>query len=108
MTVSTPDSLRTRVLAEVISASILLHAHQAKARERALRSEQGTSLTLQQFMLRAFRNAERGLPAVKKDHPPAKEDGDDSETGDEGWETDSDGVGIQEEPLLPDPEDLEE
>ena len=92
----------------MISASILLHAHRAEARERALRSKQGTSLTLQQFMQRAVRNAERGLPAEKQDHPPAVGDGDDSETDDEGWETDSDGVEVQEEPLLPDPEDLEE
>ena len=59
-------------------------------------------------MQQAFRNAERGLPAERQDHPPAEEDGDDSRTDEEGWETDSGGVGIQEEPLLPDPEDLEE
>ena len=110
LSTATRDSLGARFLAEVISAPILLHAHRAEVRKRALRSKQETSLSLQQFMQRAFRNAERGLPAEKKDQPPppTEEDGDDSETDDEGWETDSDGVGIQEEPLLPDPEDLEE
>ena len=73
-----------------------------------LRSKLGTSLTLQQFMQQAFRNAERGLRAERRDHPPAEEDGDNSETDDEGWETDSDGDGVQEEPHSPDPEDLEE
>ena len=63
----------------MISALILLHAHRAEACERVLCSKQGTYLTLQQFVQRAFRNAERELPAEKKGHPPAEEDGDDSE-----------------------------
>ena len=108
LSTATRDSLGTRFLAEVISASILLHAHRAEARERALRSKLGTSLTLQQFMQQAFRNAKRGLPAERQDHPLTEEDGNDSETDDEGWETHSDGVGVQEEPHLPDPENLEE
>ena len=84
LSTATWDSLGTRFLADVVSASILLHAHRAEALERALRSKQGTSLTLQQFMQRAFRNAERGLPAENKDRSPAEEDGDNSETDDEG------------------------
>ena len=61
-------------------------------------------------MQRAFRNAERGLPAEKMDRRPPHSavDGEDSETDDEDWETDSDGDGGQEGAQLPDPEDLEE
>ena len=79
-------------------------------RERALQREEETTLSLQQFMQRAFRNAERGLPAEKRDQPPppSAADGEDSETDDEGWKTDSDGDEGQEGPPLPDPEDLEE
>ena len=91
----------------MVSASILLHAHRAEAREQALRSTQGTTLTLQQYMQRAFRNAEQGLPAERQDHPPAEEDGDDSETDNEGWETDLDGVCAQGDPLSEDPEELD-
>ena len=107
---ATRDSPGTRLLSEVVSASALLHAHRADVRKQALRSKQRTSLSLQQFMQQAFRNAERGLPTEKKYQPPSPSavDGDDSETDDEGRETDSDGVGNQEGPLLPDPEDLEE
>ena len=47
LSTATRDSLGSRFLAELISASILLHAHRAEAREQALRSAQGTSLTLQ-------------------------------------------------------------
>ena len=112
LSTATRDSAGTRFLAEVISASALLHAHRAEVRdsEQALRSKQETSLSLQQFMQQAFRNAGRGQPAERKDQPPPPSavDGDDSETDDEGWETDSDGVGNQEEPLLPDLEDLDE
>ena len=79
LSTATRDSLGTRFLAEVISASILPHAHRAEMREPALRSKQETSLSLQQFMQQAFRNAERGLPAEKKDQPPPPSavDGDD-------------------------------
>ena len=94
----------------MISASVLLHAHRAEVREQALCSKQETSLSIHQFMQQAFRNAERGLPMQKKNQPPPPSalDGGDSETDDEGWETDLDGIGNQEEPLLPGPEDLEE
>ena len=89
----TRDSLGTRFLAEVILASTLLHAHPAEARKRALRASQGTSLSLQQFMQRAFRNAERGLLAERQDQPPPEDGEDGLETDGEGWETDSGGFG---------------
>ena len=85
------DSLGTRFLAEVVTASLSLHAHRAEAREQALRTKQGTTLSLQQFMQRAFRDAERGVLQRQRDQPPPEAGETDSETDGEGWETDSGG-----------------
>ena len=93
LSTATHDSPGTLFLSEAVTASTLPHAHRAQVRERALQRQEDTSLSLQQFMQRAFRNSERGLPAEKRDQapPPSAADGEDSETDDEGWETDSDG-----------------
>ena len=89
LSTATRSSLGTRFLAEV--ASQALHAHRAEARERALRTQQGTTLSLQQFMQRAFRDAERGALQRQRDQPPPEGGETDSETDGEGWETDSGG-----------------
>ena len=106
---ATQDPPGPRFLSEAVTALASLHAYRAQVRERALQRDEGTTLPLQHFMQQAFRNAERGLPAEKKDRPPSPTaDGEDSETDDKGWETDSDGDEEQEVARLPDPEDLEE
>ena len=108
LSTTTHDSLGTCFLAEVVTASALLHAHRAEARERALRVKEGTSGSLQQFMQRAFREAERGLLKERQDQPPPEDGEEDSETDSEGWETDSDGFGSAGELSLSDPEDQDE
>ena len=75
----------------MVTASLTLHAHRAEARERALRTKQGTTLSLQQFMQRAFRDAERGVLQRQRDQPPPEAGETDSETDGEGRETDSGG-----------------
>ena len=84
-------SLGTRFLAEVITASLALHTRRAEAREQALRAKQGTTLSLAQYMQRAFRDAERGILQRRQDQPPPETEETDSETDGEGWETDSGG-----------------
>ena len=63
-------SLGTRFLAEVITASLAVHTRRAEAREQALRAKQGTTLSLAQYMQRAFRDAERGILQRRQDQPP--------------------------------------
>ena len=92
LSTATRGSLGTRFLAEVVTASLTLHAHRAEARERALRTKQGTTLSLQQYMQRAFRDAERGILQRQQDRPPPEGGDTDSETDGDGWETDSDGL----------------
>ena len=84
-------SLGTRFLAEVITASLALHTRRAEAREQALRAKQGTTLSIAQYMQRAFRDAERGILQRRQNQPPPETEETDSETDGEGWETDSGG-----------------
>ena len=92
----------------MITASLNLHAHRAEAREQALRAKLGTTLSLQQFMQRAFQNAERGLLQQRQDQPPPEGGDTDSEADGEGWETDSEGLQSAGGFSDPDPEDPEE
>ena len=101
----------TRFLAEVITASLAVHTRRAEAREQALRAKQGTTLSLAQYMQRAFRDAERGILQRRQDKPPPETEETDSETDGEGWETDSGGhqsEGDFSDFSDPDPEDPDE
>ena len=60
-------------------------------------------------MWREFRDWERGRPPGKESLPPPPSSADrvDSETDDEGWDTDSDSEGGQGDSQVSDPEDYE-
>ena len=75
-------------------------------RERGNQRKTGTSLSLRQYMQREFRIWERGRPPGARGPPP--EGGEDSETDDEGWDTDSDDGGSQEDCQLSDSEGYDE
>ena len=56
-------------------------------REQALRNTFDTTLMLQQYMRKLFRQWERGREPGETD-PPSGDEGN-SDTDDEGWDTDS-------------------
>ena len=92
LSASTQDSPGAQFLSAAVTASATLHEHRAQVREWANQQKTRTSLSLRQYMQREFRIWERGRPpGGRGPPPPSPEDGEDSETDEEGWDTDSDG-----------------
>ena len=95
----------------MITTSQALHSRRAEAREQALRVRQRTTLSLAQFMQRAFRDADRGVLQRQRDQPPPEAEETDSETDGEGGETESgrhQSEGDYSDFSDPDPEDPDE